>query len=157
MGPTKELRYLILALQREGNRLLVAGLKPLGLTPAQAEALTVLAEYGPLSLSGLGELLVCETGTSPSRIVERIAAAGLVSREPDEEDRRTLRLSLTEEGGRTVGRIREVEADLEGRLDHLLGGADPGPALDLLRSMAGSLPAGHALHRRTGGRVPGGT
>jgi len=53
---------LVLAIQREGNRLLAAELKPLGITPSQAEVLRVLRDYGPLTLNALGGLLVCETG-----------------------------------------------------------------------------------------------
>lgn len=148
MRSVRELRYLILALQREGNRLLVAGLRPLGLTPAQGEALTVLAGYGPLSLTGLGELLVCETGTSPSRIVDRLVTAGLVLRESDEADRRALRLSLTDEGRALAARVAEAEEELEGRLEALLAGRDVTDALELLRSMAEPFPSGQALRRR---------
>src|SRR5687767_13058071 len=87
MHPVEELRYLILAIQREGNRILAADLKALGLTPSQAEVLRVLREFQPLTLTGLGELLVCETGTSPSRLVDRLVAQGLVQRQADTGDR----------------------------------------------------------------------
>src|SRR5215212_5438791 len=42
MNEVEELRYLVLAAQREGNRMLAQGLRPLGLTPSQAEVETVL-------------------------------------------------------------------------------------------------------------------
>lgn len=45
MEPIEELRYLVLAAQREGNRLLADGLQPLGLTPSQAEALRLLEDW----------------------------------------------------------------------------------------------------------------
>jgi hypothetical protein len=64
MRAAEELRYLILALQREGNRLLAAGLRPLGLTPSQAEVLRVLAERQPLTLSALGQLVVGHSATA---------------------------------------------------------------------------------------------
>jgi len=38
VDPSEELRYLILAAQREGDRALSAALRPYGLTTAQAEA-----------------------------------------------------------------------------------------------------------------------
>jgi hypothetical protein len=64
-----ELRYLILGAQREGNRTLTELLKPIGVTPSQAEVLSVLADAGdPLSVRDVGERLVCESG-SPSRLV----------------------------------------------------------------------------------------
>jgi hypothetical protein len=50
MNSIEELRYLILATQREGDRLLSAALEPIGLTTSQAEVLRVLYDYAPLSL-----------------------------------------------------------------------------------------------------------
>ena len=44
MSPVEELRYLILAVQREGNRRLAQALRPHGVTPAQAEVLRLLQE-----------------------------------------------------------------------------------------------------------------
>jgi DNA-binding MarR family transcriptional regulator len=146
----EELRYLILALQREGNRLLAGRLRPLGLTPAQAEALGLLAAREPLSLNGLGELLVCESGTNPSRIVDRLVGAGLVSRETDPDDRRHLLLSLTPQGRELAGRVAVVEDDLHRTLEQVVGGRPLAPALDLLRGMAANFPAGQALARRAG-------
>ncbi|MCZ0975304.1 MarR family transcriptional regulator [Streptomyces albulus] len=81
MDAVEEVRYLVLAAQREGNRMLAAALRPLGVTPAQGEVLRLLAERQPLTLSGLGALLVCESGGNPSRLVDRLVAAGLVRRE----------------------------------------------------------------------------
>lgn len=88
MRVAEELRYLILAIQREGNRLLAAELRPLGVTPSQAEVLRVLSDHQPLTLNALGELLVCETGNSPSRLVDRLVAQDLVQRDTDPHDRR---------------------------------------------------------------------
>jgi MarR family transcriptional regulator, organic hydroperoxide resistance regulator len=148
MRTARELRFLILALQREGNRHFAAGLRPLGLTPAQAEVLSVLAEYQPLTLGGLGELLICESGTSPSRLVDRLVSAGLVRRETAAHDRRHVRLSLTAEGRQLAKRVTAVEDELEATLDNLIAGKPTAPALTLLRALADPLPAGQALKRR---------
>jgi hypothetical protein len=51
----------------------MAALRPLGVTPAQAEVLQVLADRQPLTLTGFGELLVCESGTNPSRLIDWLA------------------------------------------------------------------------------------
>ena len=82
MRTAEQLRYLILATQREGNRQLSAMLSEIGVTPAQSEALRIIADHGPLALGALGDMLVCDTGTSPSRIVDRLVAAGLVQKPP---------------------------------------------------------------------------
>lgn len=148
MRPAEQLRYLILAIQREGNRLLAADLRPLGLTPSQAEVVRVLADHAPLTLQGLGELLVCETGGSPSRLVDRMVAAGLVQRETDAVDRRGVTLTLTEEGGRLSARIVDIEERLYERIDELTEGAPVEAALEVLRQFAAPFPAGQALTRR---------
>jgi len=42
--------------------------------------LRLLGDYAPLTLTGLGELLVCGSGTNPSRLVDRTVELGLVTR-----------------------------------------------------------------------------
>src|SRR3954449_10919886 len=98
VDPVEELRYLVLATQRDGNRALAALLRPLGVTPAQAEVIGVLATAArPLTVSEVGEVLVCEPG-SPSRLVGSLVTAGLVARDAHERDGRATVLSLSEPG-----------------------------------------------------------
>lgn len=148
MRTAEELRYLILAIQREGNRLLAAELRPLGVTPSQAEVLQVLADHQPLTLLGLGELLVCETGGSPSRLVDRLVAAGLVRRNTDPADRRQITLTLTEHGHRLSAQIAAVEQQLYRTIDQLTLDTPVHETLTLLRKVASAFPAGQALARR---------
>lgn len=105
------LRYTILAVQREGNRLLTDKLRPVGVTPAQAEVLTVVDEWGPLHLRRLGSLLVCEAG-SPSRLVAALVAKGLLERAADPADRRRLAIGLTAAGRLVVDAIHHTEQEL---------------------------------------------
>lgn len=148
MRQAEELRYLILAAQREGNRLLAAELRPLGVTPSQAEVVRVLHDHEPLTLLGLGELLVCETGGSPSRLVDRLVTAGLVQRDAAAADRRQVTLRLTEAGQRLAQDIAEVEQRLYRAIDELTEGTPVDDALTLLRAFAGAFPAGQAVARR---------
>ena len=154
MRPAEQLRYLILAIQREGNRLLAADLRPLGITPSQAEVIRVLADHQPLTLAGLGELLVCETGSSPSRLVDRLVSAGLVRRESRVDDRRQVALSLSEKGAALAQRIARVEDQLYERIDQLTADGPVDEALSLLHSVASAFPAGQALSRREGLEQP---
>ena len=95
MDKAEELRYLFLAVQREGNRSLTDALAPLDLTPAQAEVLQVLEQYGSLTLIELGERLVCENG-SPSRLVTQHGRKGAWCRKPPRtSDRRASQLTLS--------------------------------------------------------------
>lgn len=150
MHPAEELRYLLLAAQREGNRAFARRLRPLGLTPSQAEVLRLLDERQPLSLTGLGELLVCESGTNPSRLVDRLVTTGLVRRNVAEHDRRNVELSLTDDGRTAAGRVAEVEAELYQFIDGALGDRDPSSITAFLWALVADRPAGDALSRRGG-------
>lgn len=107
VAPT-ELRYLVLAAQREGNRQLIRQLNEVGLTPSQAEVLIVLADHGPMTLKALGGMIVCEAG-SPSRIVDNLVGRDLVARHTAANDRRAVDLSLTDEGSRLVPPLRALD------------------------------------------------
>jgi MarR family transcriptional regulator, organic hydroperoxide resistance regulator len=144
----EELRYLLLAGQREGHRLLGRQLRPLGLTPSQAEVLRVLEDYEPLTLSGLGELLVCETGTNPSRLVGRLVAMGMVARRPGGKDRREVELRLTAHGRTLARRIAEIEDVTYQTIDALVAEKDVEVILDFLREFVAQFPAGRALAQR---------
>jgi MarR family transcriptional regulator, organic hydroperoxide resistance regulator len=151
MRQAEQIRYLILAAQREGNRQLMQDLRTINLTPAQAEVIRIVGDHGHLSLSGLGELLVCETGTSPSRLVDRLVAAGLVAREASRRDRRQITLSLTDRGRRSCDAVRDVEERLYRSIDAAIPAGDIGPVIEFLNKLIGGTPAGNALDRRIAG------
>ena len=148
MSRAEELRYLVLAAQREGNRALTAGLRPLGLSPSQAEVLHVLAEHKVLTLSGLGALLICESGTNPSRLVDRLVTQGLVERTRSETDGREVLLQLTPDGRKTAGAVAKVEAHLHAEIDRRSAGHDRDATIAFLRAFVTDLPAGDAVARR---------
>ena len=149
MDQVEELRYLVLAAQRDGNRVLAALLRPLGLTPAQAEVLTVLVRAArPLTLRELGELLVCEPG-SPSRLVSALAEACHVARHPHPEDGRASALALTEQGKRAAERVRAVEERFHDELRaRVPSDGDIEATIRALRGIAGEGASGKALERR---------
>ena len=147
MRTAEELRYLVLAAELEGKRLLAQQLRPLGLTPSQAEVLRVLADHAPLSLNGLGSLLVCESGSSPSRLVDRIVARGLVDRRPGATDGRAVELTLTPEGERLSLEVAAVEEAMYATID-AIAGPDIGVTLVFLRTFIEGSPSGQALARR---------
>ena len=148
MRTAEQVRYLILAAQREGNRILMALLSEINLTPAQSEALRIIADRGPLALKELGDMLVCESGTSPSRIVDRLVAAGLVHRNAGEHDRRQIRLTVTTEGNDRAAAVRGIEDRLYDVIDSTLNAADTEPLLRVLRALTRDSPAGTALEKR---------
>jgi MarR family transcriptional regulator, organic hydroperoxide resistance regulator len=148
MRTAEQLRYLILAAQREGNRQLTVMLSEIGVTPAQSEALRIIADHGPLALKELGDMLVCDTGTSPSRIVDRLVAAGLVERSISEHDRRQVRLTLTPQGHDKAHRVAETENQLYDLIDDACEGTDTDALIAFLHAFTRQSPAGLALANR---------
>jgi DNA-binding MarR family transcriptional regulator len=154
MEQAQHVRYLLLAVQREGNRFFADRLSELALTPSQAEVLRVLQDYQPLSLMGLGELLVCETG-SPSRLVNGMVEAGYVERITPPTDRRMVTLTLTEKGQAMATRVQGIEAEMDQIINGVLESATipTGEMMDLLWKFIEGRPAGEALARRTGRQI----
>ena len=151
MQPIEELRYLILAAQREGNRLFAEALRPLRLTPSQAEVLRVLQDHEPLSLIALGDLLVCETG-SPSRLVQGLVEDGLVERTSSATDKRMVTLRLTSLGRERAESVGAVESQFYEANASVVKDAPLPELLELLWRFVEGKPAGTALARRTGRR-----
>lgn len=70
-----------------------------GLTPLQLHVMTILSEHDYLSMTELSqETRMCKQQMTP--LIDKLMEHGFVSREPDVNDRRLLRISLTPEGAR---------------------------------------------------------
>ncbi|AFY75413.1 transcriptional regulator [Synechococcus sp. PCC 7502] len=147
MNAIEELRYLILASQREGDRLLSAALEPIGLTTSQAEVLRVLYDHAPLSLIELGERLVCETG-SPSRLVNTLVEKGLVERTPAEHDRRMVILALSITGRKLTEQVIVIEQAFYAGIASVFGDTSLEEINEILWKFVTERPTGEALIRR---------
>ncbi len=102
-----------------------------GLSPAQASTLGTVRRLGHPTL---GELAAEEQVQPPSmtRIVGHLVEAGLVSREADSADRRSVRVRITPAGERALQRIRHAKnAFLVRRLGEL-GPEDGQHAVELV-------------------------
>ena len=148
MRQAELIRYLVLAAQREGNRRLTRELRAIGLTPSQSEVVRILGDHAPLSLTGLGELLVCESGTQPSRLVDRLVAAGLVERVTAHNDRLHVTLTLTGTGRSVEAAVRDVEQRLYAEIDAAAAGLDMRPVIEALRLLSAGQLAGNAVQNR---------
>lgn len=85
-------------------------------TASQLSALSSLERYGPLNL---GELSAAERVKPPTmtRIVACLDELGLVTRTPDQADRRVARVEISEQGRRFIDRSRHrKDAYLAARL-----------------------------------------
>lgn len=147
MRPSEELRYLILAAQREGNRALAHALRRLNLTPAWAEVLMILAERSPLSVRELGNLLVCEND-HPSRLAERMVRAGLLERGVMAQDKRAVLLSMSSRAKAVLNEIRGIEDEIYRMIEEALSETEIARTVESLRTLVGESPTGRALAQR---------
>ncbi|RLQ94604.1 MarR family winged helix-turn-helix transcriptional regulator [Falsibacillus albus] len=104
-------RFLVLAMQRQGNRIYKDLLSDIGITPSQAEVIQILKKWEQLSLKELGALLICETG-SPSRLIDRMVKDGYIERMRSTDDSRFVKLRLTELGIEKSGDIKKAENEM---------------------------------------------
>jgi len=147
MNRGEELRYLILAVQREGNRQLTEVLRALKLTPAQAEVLLVLQQYQPMTLLELGERLICETG-SPSRLVKSMVEAGWVEKTPNPEDGRAINLRLTAAANSMLPQLNQIDQQFNEGIAAAFGDDALDALLAHLWPLAADSASGQALLRR---------
>ncbi|MCV7049891.1 MarR family transcriptional regulator [Mycobacterium heidelbergense] len=124
-----------------------AALKPLGLTPAWAETISVLDEREPLTIRELGLLLVCE-GEHPSRLVNRMVSAALLTTEPSPDDDRARWIKLTPAARALLPRVREIEDQLHTAIETTVNSTDLEACRAVLGNFVDGLPAGEALQRR---------
>jgi DNA-binding MarR family transcriptional regulator len=136
-----ELRFLVLAAQREGNRQLTKALRGLGLTPAQAEVISALDEHGSMTLATLGRCIVCENG-SPSRLVNTLVIKGLVERESGQVDRRVVHLELSPKGRELLQGVKEIDDAINRSILECLAGAELQAVIGALQAIVRGTPAG---------------
>jgi DNA-binding MarR family transcriptional regulator len=95
---TGQLAELFLRAARRMRRSQTDRLAPLGLTPAQSRALRVISRSEePLRMMDLAEQLGV-VPRSVTTLVDALEAAGLVRREPDPANRRSILIRLTDRG-----------------------------------------------------------
>lgn len=93
---------------RHGTRQRLA---PLGLTPGQGRALSVLEKTGgPMRMAALAEALRV-VPRSATGVVERLEELGLVRRETDPANRRSVLVDLTEAGRGTLEELAEARRE----------------------------------------------
>ena len=83
---------------------------PLGLTAIQWRPLMLIHHQGIDTPAGLARAMQADTGAL-TRTLDRLEAKGFLRREPYPEDRRVVKIVLTDEGRAVVGRILPVIAD----------------------------------------------
>lgn len=106
-------------------------LSDIGITEQQWRILRVLDEYGVQDASTLAER-ACLLLPSQTRIVQTLFEKGLVSRQPDTQDRRKQTVAITDAGRRIIHeKLGEAEAIAE-RIETVIGKEKLNQLLDIL-------------------------
>ncbi len=87
--------YFVVLVARAFMRVAEARLRPLGLGPAHMPILVALSARGPLSQKDLARHARIEQPTAAA-LLQRMEAAGLITRSPDPRDRRATKVSQTQ-------------------------------------------------------------
>ncbi|WP_166245414.1 MarR family winged helix-turn-helix transcriptional regulator [Paenibacillus turpanensis] len=143
----EKLRYMILAAQRQGGRMLEELLKPLGLTGSHYEVIRVLASREPLTLKQLGELLLCESG-SPSRLVSHMVSLELIERRASKTDARAVELYLTPKAKELAEQVEQLEMQFCDQLASLLPDEELKEVVRLFGKLLSPMPIADPLRRR---------
>ncbi|MFF7247220.1 MarR family winged helix-turn-helix transcriptional regulator [Embleya sp. NPDC008237] len=126
-------------------------LAPLGLTPAQAHAMKVLAHADePLRMADLAARLEI-VPRSATTVVDDLAARDLVRRSTSESDRRSTLVELTELGRAELRRIRAIRQGAGAAVFDRLGEADRAELLRLLQLVDRELVDREASDREASG------
>ena len=107
---TLELAELFTHTARRLRRGSITQLAPLGLTYAQARALRLVAEAGPLRMAELAAQLEV-VPRSVTTMVDALEGAGLVTRDHDPGDRRSVLVALTGAGRHLLDRLEAARRD----------------------------------------------
>jgi DNA-binding MarR family transcriptional regulator len=112
-----------------------------GLTPSQYNVLRILrGEGAPLPILEIADRTVTVV-PGITGLIDRLEAAGLVSRERSAEDRRVVYVALTEKAAKTLAKIDRPLVELHERLMGHMSRTEINELIRLLDKVRGGLPA----------------
>ena len=109
-----------------------------GTTVAQTYTLLAFPADGTLTMHELSVAMNL-AGSTMTRVVDRLVANALAERAPDDEDRRIVRVSLTDTGRELRALMESIYQDLFERVAQRVGEQDRAPFLRALRQVVGAL------------------
>ncbi len=122
-----QLCFPLYACSKEVVRRYTPFLDELGLTYTQYLVMMALWEYGPMSVSKLGERLYLDSGTL-TPLLKKLEVRGLLTRQRSSADGRRVDVALTDAGQAMKEEARKVPLAMGQCLD-----IEPGDAAELVR------------------------
>ncbi len=110
----EDMGRLLMAVSRLMHRA-SADLAEINMTPPQMAALATLSAVGECTMTQLSFFLGLALPTTTG-IIDRLTKGGLVSRRRDEEDRRVVRVVITDTGRERLGESIEVRRETLGEM-----------------------------------------
>lgn len=98
-------------------------LAPYGLTPSQYFVFAALWCEDGVTLGDLGEKVALDASTLTG-IIDRMEREGFVQRRPDPEDRRAIRVFLTDKAREVGGQVEPIATELDAELRALFSKED---------------------------------
>jgi DNA-binding MarR family transcriptional regulator len=113
-GPSMALEFLspLHKASRQITMYLEAHTRELGLSPLEGHVLTYLRKYAPAPVGELVRVFGVKQSTFTS-LLDRLERAGLVRRELNPDDRRSLLVHITDRGRELTARLNRVLEKLE--------------------------------------------
>jgi len=123
-GTVSDLTFSLLGAAQAVETRIEASLSPLGLSLAKLTVLGILVDsVKPLTLGELANRLAC-VRSNVTQLVDRLEADGLVKRESDPADRRSIRAVITDSGRERQVAGSHALAHVQDDISHVLARFD---------------------------------
>lgn len=140
------LREKLRILERESGGVFEGQDSCCGVTNAQCHTILEIGHRGPISLIDLADIFGLDASTM-SRAIQGLVMIGLVDRQASQEDRRFVKISLTEQGQRV---FTEIETRYNAYYDQVAALLPPDKSDDILAAVGEFADAVRRLNERTG-------
>ena len=117
--------------------MLEKALKPLALSPTVFSVLVTIRRKGPQAEVNIKKMIqeVLITSGAMSNLLTRLIDMGLITKRPDEEDARSMRVQLTSVGLELIDKAMEIQAACERRFVQALSREEQKQMSSLLKKM----------------------
>lgn len=130
-----QIGHLLRRAHQRATQIFLETFEEAGLTPTQWAALAMLAEEGAASQNALGRMTAMDPATIQG-VIRRLEERGLITREPDPDDKRRTKLRLSQEGAALVGRLLATGTRVTDRTLEPLGPEDRRKFLEMLAKLS---------------------
>lgn len=130
-----QIGHLLRRAHQRATQIFLEVFEEAGLTPTQWAALAMLAEEGAASQNALGRMTAMDPATIQG-VIRRLEERGLITREPDPDDKRRTKLRLSEEGEVLVRQVTALGMRVTERTLEPLDAEDRRKFLEMLAKLS---------------------